>query len=557
MDILQILTSFFPSGSSEQAAVKDDKKVQAICDILRSYPVTARSENMKSGIDQVYKGVPEEGMSTEEVVAHIINSISPGLAAGQSGPRYFGFVTGGALPAAQCGDILATIYDQNVQVHLPNESISTAVEWRTLEMVLDLLDLPRDLFGGRSLTGGATASNILGIACGRDYAVQRALNDATYSVADNGMPSGVRIRVLTDRHHASIEKATAIVGIGRKNVVDLSATSKGLSTPFVNRLESALQVYHGQAIESGEKVGFIVVVSFAEVNTGDFTDMEGVKRLCDKYSAWLHIDAAFGALACLLPEYSNVSGYLKDADSITADGHKTFNTPYASGIFFTRSASALTAIMAGSTIPAYLAAPPSTSQDALDPTASWLSSIPSPLHTNLDNSRRFIALPLYSSILHMGRKGYHDLMERNVLFAREIAEWMSNGDGSQWYECLNLRDMDPRGERITPISARGIQDFRTVPLNVVLFRARNVDNVPVSYRRSTSDEQAKQDVLATIMLIKDINATKRMFVSPGAYPGGAIRIAVSNWMTGLNDSGTDLECVKEVLQEVMTGATEP
>lgn len=41
--------------------------------------------------------------------------------------------------------------------------MSAKLESRTLEMVLDLLDIPRDAFKGRTLTTGATASNILGL----------------------------------------------------------------------------------------------------------------------------------------------------------------------------------------------------------------------------------------------------------------------------------------------------------------------------------------------------------------------------------------------------------
>jgi hypothetical protein len=130
-------------------------------------------------------------------------------------------------------------------------------------------------------------------------------------VADNGLPAGVRIRVITDRHHASIEKAAAVVGIGRKNVVDLSATSTNPSTSFCERLDTALCFYDSECLKAGIKTGLIVVVGFAEVNMvclsrrrfllhahsilqGDFTDMRGVQDVCDKHSAWLHIDA--GAL---------------------------------------------------------------------------------------------------------------------------------------------------------------------------------------------------------------------------------------------------------------------
>ena len=100
-------------------------------------------------------------------------------------------------------------------------------------------------------------------ACGRDYAIKKALDDPTYSVGDDGFPPGVRIRVITDRHHAGIEKAAAIVGIGRKNVVELSNSSASFAEQLKETFEEQTQV----DLKTGVKTGLIVVVGFAEVNT--------------------------------------------------------------------------------------------------------------------------------------------------------------------------------------------------------------------------------------------------------------------------------------------------
>jgi hypothetical protein len=169
----------------------------------------------------------------------------------------------------------------------------------------------------------------------------------------------------------------------------------------------------------------------------------------------------------------------------------------------------------------------------------------------------------------MGRKGYSELMERNVRFARALAEWMNGEEeGGRWFECLNLREMSFTNED-NALRVKG--DFKaqmTVPLNVVLFRARDADAVPAVYRGSQlignaqegqagerETERNQKRSLANAFLVRDINATKRMYVSPGDYPGGALRIAVSNWMTARNDGGSDLECVKEVLRGMMKGGS--
>lgn len=214
--------------------------------------------------------------------------------------------------------------------------------------------------------------------------------------------------------------------------------------------------------------------------------------------------------------------------------HKWFNAPYACGIFFTRHLQLLRYILGGSSSPAYLSSSNSDSSLPLD--LVWTAEISSPMHTNIENSRRFIALPLYCALISTGRQGYEEIVERNIRFARDIASWMCDEEaGGRWYEVLNLRQI--------ALSEDKDEITKTVPLNIVLFRPRDGDNVPVIYRSSGLSPSA--------VLVKAINGTRRMYVSPGAYKGGAVRIAVSNWMTAKDDGGYDLEVVKGALTEVM------
>lgn len=107
--------------------------------------------------------LPFSGKGLSQTTDYLLNTLLPGILQAQSGPRYFGFVTGGVTPAAQIADIISSSYDENVQVTLPGVTAATAIESRTLEMVLDLLDIPRDRYQGRTITTGATSSNVLGL----------------------------------------------------------------------------------------------------------------------------------------------------------------------------------------------------------------------------------------------------------------------------------------------------------------------------------------------------------------------------------------------------------
>lgn len=126
-------------------------------------PVTPLPAFVADTIAALPARLPDQGRGLSGTTDYLIDTLLPGILQAQSGPRYFGFVTGGVTPAAHLADILSSSYDENVQVTLPGGTAATAVESRTLEMVLDLLEIPRDRYTGRTITTGATASNVLGL----------------------------------------------------------------------------------------------------------------------------------------------------------------------------------------------------------------------------------------------------------------------------------------------------------------------------------------------------------------------------------------------------------
>jgi glutamate/tyrosine decarboxylase-like PLP-dependent enzyme len=426
--------------------------------------------------------------------------IVPGLNRPSKSPNYYGFVTGGVTPAAAFGDRIVSENDQNVCVHLPKESIATEVEDRAISMVCELLELAPTNWPHRTFTTGATASNVLGLACGREFVLHEAavFNDKDVSVAEHGIHEAMcmagieNIQILTSMPHSSLRKAASIVGLGHASVKDVGLPDSPHRFDM-QALKAAL---------SKPKVASIVAVSCAEVNTGFFAtnkaEMEQIRSLCDLYGAWIHIDAAFGLLARTLPQSKEfekvregVDG-LELADSITGDAHKLLNVPYDTGIFLSRHLSTGTRVFQ-------------------NPNAAYLStsasSIPSPLNLGIENSRRFRALPVYASFLAYGLSGYEDMIERQVRLARGIAKYIA---GSEKYELL------PKGNGEESVYI------------IVLFRAKN--------------EALNRE------LVQRINSSRKIYVSGTQWDGRpAARFAVASWMVSVE---RDLKLVKEILEEV-------
>lgn len=157
-------------------------------------------------------------------------------------------------------------------------------------MLLSLLSLPSSRFTSNTYTTGATASNILALTIAREYItifIKEKQGFPNYSVAESGM-GGIEIDIFSAGAHNSISKSAAILGIGRSNVHEILRKEDELEMCAFDLIE--LEKRLKMNVELGR--GSIVISSFGEVNTGGFTpDTIELRRLCDGYNAWFHIDA--------------------------------------------------------------------------------------------------------------------------------------------------------------------------------------------------------------------------------------------------------------------------
>ncbi|KAI0134640.1 pyridoxal-dependent decarboxylase [Xylariales sp. AK1849] len=434
---------------------------------------------------------------------HLLNDIAPALNGQNRSSRYYGFVTGSSLPIAEVADNLVSAYDQNVAVHLPAQTIATEVEDAALKMLIRLLDLgDAEDWKGRLFTTGATASNILGVACGREGVIQAKLPEGADGVGELGLlgaclRAGIKeVQVLTSMGHSSLFKAASVVGLGRRAVKELPHS---VDEPWRLNLDAVAKELQREGVAS------IIAISAGEVNTGRFAttgldDMRRLRALADRHGAWIHVDGAFGLFARALPatpEFSRLQAHtagLELADSLTIDGHKLLNVPYDNGVFFTRKASVLTNV-------------------CKNPNAAYLSAggpsdIPSPLNLGLENSRRFRALPAYAVLVSEGKDGLAGMLARMVRLARGIAEAVS---ASPDYTLLLDAEASMEDTHI-----------------VVLFRAK---------------DDSLNDVLTDT-----INRDGVWYVSGTKWKGQpAVRVAVANWRVNVAE---DLNIVKESLATI-------
>ena len=263
-----------------------------------SLPVLPSLETLKEARSQLLSKLPEEGQGIEQTTEHLLQKISPALNGSSLSANYYGFVTGGITPAARVAEGLVSLYDQSPQVHLPDQTVATNVEDRALRLLMELLHFDPSAFSG-VFTTGATAGNVLGLACGREHIINERLHnrrehDAKDTVGTLGVIRACalvgieKINIYTTLAHSSLYKASSILGLGRSSIIDLRDSDLGICFDLL-KLEESLAAAPDKSVS-------MVVISCAEVNAGlfatsGFQDVKNLRRLCDKYGAWLHVDA--------------------------------------------------------------------------------------------------------------------------------------------------------------------------------------------------------------------------------------------------------------------------
>lgn len=337
-----------------------------------------------------FRPLPAVGTGAQAALTTFLTEYGVALSA-SAGPRYFGFVTGGATPAAVAGDWLVSTFDQSLSAG--GDSVATHVERETLALLQELLGLPASFTG--SFVTGATMANFVSLALARQWAGHRA----GVNVAQAGSQHLPALPVLSAAAHSSTVKALAMLGLGRDSLHPVSALPGGREAIHVGALESALHALNGQPA--------VVVASAGTVNTADFDDLVAISRLKDHYPFWLHVDAAFGAFAACSPTYAHLLAGLEAADSVTIDAHKWLNVPYDAAMQYTRPEHAALQVEVFQNSASYLS--PSTLVQ------------PDFYHLTPENSRRFRALPAWCTLLAYGRAGYRDIVERNCQLAQELS----------------------------------------------------------------------------------------------------------------------------------------
>jgi glutamate/tyrosine decarboxylase-like PLP-dependent enzyme len=333
------------------------------------------------------------GREASAVLRLLDQAGSPATVA-SNGPRYFGFVTGGALPVAQATAWLTAAWDQNVALTVMSP-VAARLSDVALRWVARLLGLPEGTSGG--FVTGATMANASCLAAARDA----VLSGHGWDAAGQGLVGAPPVTVVTGAEvHTTVRKALGIIGLGRDRATTLPVDDQGRIVP------RRLPALSGPAV---------VCLQAGNVNSGACDPFVPLIEWAREYGAWVHVDGAFGLWAAAAPATAAQVAGAEAADSWATDCHKWLNTTYDCGIALVRD--------------------PQTLRAAMEASASYLPAGPIPPGMGMtpQSSQRARGVEVWATLATLGRDGLAGLVAGSCRLARRFAAGMR----SAGFEVLN------------------------------------------------------------------------------------------------------------------------
>jgi glutamate/tyrosine decarboxylase-like PLP-dependent enzyme len=400
--------------------------------------------------------LPDAPSDPLEVIELMAREVEHGVVA-TAGPRYFGYVIGGALPATVAADWLTTVWDQCAGLGALGPSASV-VEVIVGEWLKDLFGLPAD--ASFAITTGCQMAHVAALAAAR----HDILAARDWDVRERGLAGSPPITVVVGRlRHVTVDRALRLLGIGSTQLSIVDADEAGRMRP--SALRKTLATLAGPTI---------VCAQAGEVNTGSFDPLPEIVELVRNTDAWLHVDGAFGLWAAASPTRCQLVAGVAGADSWATDGHKWLNVPYDCGLVLTAKPAAHRASMTMQA--SYFEGQGKWVRDAAD----WTP----------ESSRRARAFTVYAALRSLGREGVAELVDRCCELAGRFANGVKELPGCELLNDVVLNQVLFRFEDddATNAALTSVQESGEAWMGGTMWDGRAAIRVSVSSWRTTETD---------------------------------------------------------------------
>lgn len=379
-----------PVAPPEEVWRRLAREAEAAESSVREWRVTPRvtAEQLRDRLEERF-GDPG-GRPLERVVAEVADLLRDGLTHVTS-PRYFGLFNPSVTAAGIAGDALAALYNPQLAVWSHAPAAQEMEAW-ILERLGDRVGFGGDDVQAHFTSGGMEANY---------SAVLAALHQRFPDAGERGWAgvSGRPSVYVSEEAHHSVLKAARMAGIGTDAVRAVRVDDGFGLDPEALRERIAADRDDGWTPA-------VVVATAGTTGTGAIDPLPEVAEVADAFSAWYHVDAAWGGSAALSDRLRPLLDGVERADSLVWDAHKWLSVPMGAGMVFCRHPGALR--RAFSTRTTYMPG------DA--------HAVTAPYATTAQWSRRAIGLKVFLTGVTLGREGWAAMIERQARMGDRIRE---------------------------------------------------------------------------------------------------------------------------------------
>jgi aromatic-L-amino-acid decarboxylase len=410
---------------------------------------------------------PEEGEPIERIFADFRATIFPALTLWNH-PRFFAWFSASSTPPSMLAEFLMSAVNVNAMLWKSSPA-ATELEQVTLNWLRQWLGLDERFFG--IIYDTASVGVMQAIAAAREWI------DPDCRV--KGMHPGLTIYV-SEHTHSSSEKAAIILGFGRDNVRRIPVDDEFRMIPSL--LEQALK-----ADVAAGKRPCCVVASVGSTSTTAIEPVPQIAGIAQRYGAWLHVDAAYGGSAAVVPEMRHILAGVEHAQSLIVNPHKWLYISMDCSVLYTTE--------------------PTVFRRASSLSAEYLKTAEDERVVNFNDygvqlGRRFRALKLWYVFRYYGREGIVAMLRESLRLTRVLK---------------TLVEMEPDFELAAP-----------APLSLICFRHRGGDDL-------------------NRQLLEQINASGKAFLSHTILHGKfVLRLAIGNFQTTEEDVRETWETIRKL-----------
>ena len=366
---------------------------------IEELPVLAQLEpgDLKA---QLPSTPPERGESMEAILRDVDRLIVPALTH-WSHPSFFAYFATSTSAPGIFGELLSAAFDVKSMLWRTSPA-STELEEVTLDWLRQMLGLDEGMSG--FIYDTASVSSMHAIAAAREGVELR--------IREEGMSGRKDLPLLrvyaSEQAHSSIDKGIITLGLGQKSLRKIRADDQFRLDP------RAL----AHAIDEDKRNGilpFCVVATVGTTSTSSIDPVPALVEICEQHGMWLHVDAAYGGSAAIVPEMRHVLDGCHRADSLVLNPHKWLFTPFDCSVLYCRRLDLLR--RAFSLVPEYLRTP---EQEKVRSGSDY----------GVQLGRRFRALKLWMIIRYFGHEGLAARIREHCRLAQMFATWVK--ESTDW-----------------------------------------------------------------------------------------------------------------------------